>query len=401
MTTVAKKNPLDRFTVIFAALIGSALGALFYNILPMYLGMAQEYRQLSSGQIGVIGSVFFLGYNVITISAFYWIRRVDWRLIAAIATPISAVAMAAGAYTQSYALLLVSVFIAGGAFSTLYGLTATILSDTSNAARWYGLKIGIEALTGAVIFLTFPDLVIAEYGFNGFLLALAGVVVVLSPALFFIPAKGVKTQEEEMEEISGSKGGVTDKIAIFSILLATVFWFCGQTVMWSFVERLGNAGGHPVDAVGNVLAFSLLAALGGSIVATVLGDKFGTLSPFLVASIIYLIALPVLHGSAAFNLYFAGACMVMFSVGLGIPYCFTIAAELDNDGRYTVLVVPAIGIGAMVAPGVAGLLFAKDNSVPVLVFGAVVVLISIVLAVVSNRRGKSIAVTTQPAGDEA
>jgi len=28
-------------------------------------------------------------------------------------------------------------------------------------------------------------------------------------------------------------------------------------------------------------------------------------------------------------------------------------------------------------------------------------LISIILAVVSNRRGKSIAVTTQPAGDEA
>ena len=208
MTTVANKNPLDRFTVIFAALIGSALGALFYNILPMYLGMAQEYRQLSSGQIGVIGSVFFLGYNVITISAFYWIRRIDWRLIAAVATPIAAAAMAAGAYLQSYPMLLLSVFIAGGAFSTLYGLTATILGDTSNAARWYGLKIGLEALTGAVIFLTFPDLVIAEHGFNGFLLALAGVVVVLAPALFFIPAKGIKTQEEEMAEATGGKGGV-------------------------------------------------------------------------------------------------------------------------------------------------------------------------------------------------
>ena len=81
--------------------------------------------------------------------------------------------------------------------------------------------------------------------------------------------------------------------------------------------------------------------------------------------------------------------MVMFTVGFGIPYCFTITAELDKDGRYTVLVVPAIGIGAMVAPAMAGVLFDKDNSLPVLTFGAVVVIISIVLATVSNRLAKT------------
>jgi len=379
------KNPLDRFTVIFAALMGSALGALFYNVLPMYLGMAQEYRQLTSSQIGFIGSVFFLGYNVITISAFYWIRRFDWRLIAAVATPIAAIAMASGAYIQSYPMLLFSVFISGGAFSTIYGLTATILGDTSNAARWYGLKIGLEALTGAVIFLTFPDLVIAKYGFDGFLLSLAGVVVVLSLALPFLPARGIKTQEEELAESAGGKGGSTNKAAVFAILFATMFWFCGQTVMWSFVERLGNAGGHPGDAVGNVLAVSLLCALGGSILAAVIGEKIGTLAPFVIASGVFLLSLPILNNSGEFPFFFAGACMVMFSVGFGIPYCFTITAELDNDGRYIILVVPAIGIGAMVAPAMAGALFSKDNSVPVLVFGAVVVLISVVLAFYSSR----------------
>jgi hypothetical protein len=47
------------------------------------------------------------------------------------------------------------------------------------------------------------------------------------------------------------------------------------------------------------------------------------------------------------------------------------------------------------------LLFAKDNALPVLIFGAVVVLISIVLAVISNRRGKKVAAATQPAGEAA
>ena len=38
---------LDAPTTILAALVLSAVGALFYNMLPIYLGIAQDHQQLS------------------------------------------------------------------------------------------------------------------------------------------------------------------------------------------------------------------------------------------------------------------------------------------------------------------------------------------------------------------
>ncbi len=76
---------MDKPGIILSALIISAIGALFYNVMPMYLGAAQDYLQLDNNAIGFISSVFFLGFNAITISAFFWIRRWNSRIITLVA----------------------------------------------------------------------------------------------------------------------------------------------------------------------------------------------------------------------------------------------------------------------------------------------------------------------------
>lgn len=391
------KNAIDKPGVIIAALVGSALGALFYNVLPLYLGMAQEYRALSNQQIGFIGSLFFLGYNLVTISAFFWIRRFDWRLIGAISTPLAAVAMGAGAYVASYPMLLVSVFVAGGAFSTLYGLSATILGDSNNAARWFGAKVALESGSGAILFMLLPTFVIEDHGFNGLSLALAAVVLAFSPLLLMLPAKGTKNHEDDLAEGATAKSLDTPRAAIFVMLFAVVLWFCGQTVMWSFVERIGSTSGHTSGAVGMVLAASLVFSLLGAVVAAILGDRFGTLKPFVAACAVYFATLPVLAQSVDFAAYLSGACMLLFSAGMGVSYAFANVSALDNDGRYTILVVPAIGLGALIAPGIAGYLSSGGSYASMLLFGGTVVAIALVLALVAARSAESHHISLQEA----
>lgn len=365
------------------------MGALFYNLLPLYLGMAQEYRDLSNQEIGIIGSVFFLGFNLLTISAFFWIRRLNWRLIGAVASPIAVLALGAGAYLTSYSLLLISVFVAGGAFSTLYGLCATILGDSNNAARWFGAKIALESGSGAVLLMLLPALVIENHGFDGLSLALAGIVLVLSPLVFLLPPEGTKSPEDDLVDSPATKGLATPRAAIFLMLFAIVLWFCGQTVMWSFVERIGSSAGHAVSAVSTVLAFSLGFSLLGAMVATALGDRFGTLKPFLTACIIYLASLPILAQSAVFAAFFSGACILLFSAGMGVSYAFANISALDNDGRYTILVVPAIGLGALIAPGIAGFLSSDGSYTSMLFFGATAVSVAIVFALIAGRSARA------------
>ena len=38
----SSKNPMDATSVILSAIVISSMGALFYNLLPMYLGTAQD-----------------------------------------------------------------------------------------------------------------------------------------------------------------------------------------------------------------------------------------------------------------------------------------------------------------------------------------------------------------------
>ena len=53
---------MDRFAAIFSGVIISALGAMFYNLLPLFLGTAQDFRELSDQAVGILSSSFYVGF---------------------------------------------------------------------------------------------------------------------------------------------------------------------------------------------------------------------------------------------------------------------------------------------------------------------------------------------------
>ena len=145
------KNPMDRGQVILSAVVLSALGALFYNLMPLFLGVAQDYRGLDNRSIGLLSSMFFVGYTLTTSTAFFWIRRINWKTLTWLGLATGGLALLMGGYTQNHGLLMACIFIAGGAFSIVYGIGTTALADTSNPARWYGLKVSAAAMLGAIL----------------------------------------------------------------------------------------------------------------------------------------------------------------------------------------------------------------------------------------------------------
>ena len=157
---------MDRFAAIFSGVIISALGAMFYNLLPLFLGTAQDFRELSDQSVGILSSSFYVGFTLTTSTAYFWIRKFSWRTVTLVALALAAAALALAGFAHSYALMVAGIFISGGAFSALYGIGTTVLGDTSHPARWYGLKIASEAGLGVVLLLILPGAVIANWGFE-------------------------------------------------------------------------------------------------------------------------------------------------------------------------------------------------------------------------------------------
>ena len=371
-------------SVITSALVLSGIGALYYNMLPLYFGMAQDSRQLTNSQIGALGFAFFLGYNLLMISAFFWIRKVNWRLLTLVSLSVCIVSLCSGVWIHNYEYLFLSNVVAGAAFSALYGLGAIILGDTEDPARWYGAKIAFEAAIGAVLFLILPSTLIADRGFEGLIIGMVIAIILLSPMLLMVPSHGVKTEDYEAVELAETKAELP-RLTIWMTLIGTLLFFGSQTTIWAFIERIGSIMDFDLTAVGNLLSGTLLCALSGSIVATYLGSRFGNIKPLIFSGGLFLVAILGLSNANEFIFYAISSCLVMFSVGYGIPYAFSEIADLDCDGRYVVLAVPAIGIGAMLGPSTAGMLADGEDFSSVLLFGAVTIIIAVLL--LANARG--------------
>ena len=368
-------NSMDAATVIVAALVASAVGALFYNVLPLFLGSAQDYRGLDNRAIGFLSAAFFVGYNVMTIGAFFWIRRLRWGVVVAASMPVAALSLYASTHMESYVLLLLLTAVAGGAFAAIYAIGTTILGDTTNPARWYGIKIAAEALTGAILLLVLPTTAIARWGFEGAAIGIIVAMVFLSPFLFWMPAKGSKAAHEDVLPIDvpepAGRGNSLQSPCIWAAIVATLIFFSAASALWAFLERIGIHAGHDPAALGVLLSVTLVAALIGSITAAIIGEKFGVTKPFIAGTAGYLLALMLLNQAGDFGLYALGACGATFAIGFLLPLAITEVAKLDVDGRYVVLSVPAIGLGAMIGPAVGGVLTVSGNYTSLILLCAV------------------------------
>ena len=378
-------NPVDRKLVILSAVALSAVGAMFYNLLPLFLGVSQDYREMSDRGAGLLSSMYFAGHTLTTITAFFWIRLLNWKAVTSAALTVGSLALLFAGFSESQGLLMLYIFVAGGAFSAVYGIGTTVLADTSNPARWFGLKISAEATLGAILILLIPEFLISRYGFMGMMTGMVLAVILLAPLLAWLPSTGNKHPNHQRGKIEVMPHF---RLAMWSGLFAAMAFMFSATLVWTFLERMANAALFEFAMVGRILSLTLVFAVLGSLVAVMLGGRFGSSKPLGVATAIFLISLVLLSDSTSLMAYAIGACMLTFAIGLGITYVVTIVAELDTDGRYVVLTVPAIGIGVMIAPAAGGLLLVSGGFSAIFVVGGMTVVLSWLASYFALRKGE-------------
>jgi MFS family permease len=382
-------NPMDRIGVILSGIVISAIGFLFYNVLPLFLGTAQDFRELSDQAVGVLSSAFYVGFTLTTSTAFFWIRKFNWRKLSLFSIPAAAAAMVLAGFAGSYGLMLTGIFLAGCAFSALYGIGVTVLGDTSQPARWYGAKIASEAALGAILLLILPGAVIARWGFEGMMVAMAITMLVLTPLLLGLPSSGSKGADLDGHFQVENLPPVLHR-ALWLALAAVMIYVFSTTMIWAFVERIANDVGFDPVATGNVLSLTLVFAVAGSLLAMWMGERFGAGKPFAVASTLLLASFILLGRVSSLFDYGLAACVYTFSFGLGIPYAITIVAELDTDGRYVVLTVPAVGVGIMAAPALGGFLTGTYGYESILWVGGIAVAVALTVSSLALRTGMPI-----------
>ncbi len=362
----------------------SIVGAAFFNILPLYLGAAQDHFSLSITQTGYIGSTFFVGYTIATCLAYFWMPHVDWRKMTVFTLTLGSLAMVFTSLASSYNGLLFAIFIAGGSYATLYGVGTAMIGGLPNETRNFGWKIALEAIFGGALLVSLPILVLPHFGFAGLGIALLCIGVLALPFFRFMPSQAA--EKTHLLAATQSVGGTS----VWMLLVALVLFFSGETIAWSFVERVGDHHGYEAADIGTVLAVSLGFAVAGSLSEAYGAARIGHVLSLLIAGVTFFMALFCFYnlGTTTFTLFAVGACLANFSIGFGLPALVAICAHYDVTGKLVVLTVPAIGIGAVLGPALAGFAAQSGGFASMLILAGFIVGAAISLAILAIQQNR-------------
>lgn len=385
---MGEAHPADRPKTIAAAIAAAAIGVLMYNTLPLFLGQLQEGHGLTSSQTGLIGTAFFFGFNIAGLSAVLWIRRLAWRWTALATVPVIVATLLLSIVSDGFAELAALGALCGFASGVIYTIGSVIVGDTSNPERWYGVKVALESLAGTVLLLALPVTLIAWAGFGGTPWGMALLTIALLPLVLMLPANWSKPRYGEGASDADPHGGSTDIAALACAVMALLMVFAGASAIWAFAERMGKLSGFSDESVGALLGITLFSGIAGSLGVAAFGARLRGALPFLATIGLILGALALLSVKGSFALYTLGNCLYMIGWSAATPLASAEIARLDGDGRFTSLLVPAIGVGSMIGPGVAGWLLDVSGVFSVLGFAASSIAIAGGLLLVADLRSR-------------
>jgi predicted MFS family arabinose efflux permease len=355
-------------TIIAACLISTA-GAIVYLISPILLGSAMESLSLTSGQSGMMISVYFSGYTLITISALYWLPKINSRHVAFYSLVGFIAGLLGAAVSTSYAMIVTAMFISGTGAGMLFGLSIAIIAETDDPDRYYGVALASQLLLGSVLLFLGPSVLGPRWGLAGLFVGTAVFVGIMGLSLPWVPERLGKTKVQAINEQHN-----LPTIPVFIAIGALLIWFTGLSGLYAFIERIGVASGLDGLTIGTVLSFTVITGVSGALSAAFIANRFGKIRPHLVGAIGIFLAMYLLLWQPNIVKYAIAICFLTFSWNFWLAYLLGTIASVDFTGRYSVLTTAALGLGATFGPGIAGKLVEGATFSPLFVFSNLTIL---------------------------
>ena len=351
---------------------------MIFNILPVFLGKAAERFALGDSDVGWLGAIYLAGFGLSSVSASFWLRRVDRRALALAIYAVAGLLLLLGATVESYAWFAGLLFAIGCVLGALYTLSFVLAGEFRDATRAVGIKLGGEVALGALLLFVLPAFVYPSFGFGGMLAALALALLVLSPcALFAAPASEAAQPIAAVEGDSGDGGnGGGISAAALAALAALLVFTVGQSAVWSFAERVGARAGYGAAGIGAALSIAVLMGGLASFLAAFVSERFGRVKPMALSATVYVLSMLMFAFGEGFLLYAAAVNLFFFVWLFALPYLVSAITAADGSGRAASLVTACFAFGSMLGPATAGQLVQGEDFGLLYLAGAIFTMIA-------------------------
>jgi predicted MFS family arabinose efflux permease len=334
---------------VFAACLLSTAGAIVYLISPVLFGSAIESLGLTNSQAGLMLSVYFAGYTLITVSAVFWLQKSNARTIALLSTIVFVIGLLVAAAAPGYEALIAGMFLSGIGAGMLYGLSIAAIAESDDPDRYYGFALAAQLAFGSSLLFLGPSILGPKWGFSGILAGTVVFVVVMALPYRWLPERLAQGHEQP-----GRTQVASSVVPVFAGITALLIWFTGMSGLYAFVERIGADGGLDGVTIGTVLSLTVITGMSGALTAALIADRYGKIRPHIAAAAGTILAMLLLYAKPDLFRYAIAISVLTYSWNFWLAYFLGTVATADFTGRYSVLTTAALGLGATLGPGIAG-----------------------------------------------
>lgn len=376
---IIENNKTDRWTYQFSAMLLSALGIMSFLLQPVMLGSYAVVHQLGDTQLGMLAGIEILGTTLASLSGLFWINRVNWKKTAIFAIIVVALGYYLAGLCDDYNTLLVLRFSSGFlGHGVLFVLGYTYLGEHSQPERILGFALAVQMVMSSILLMLLPQLQLV-WLFEGMMSSMALLSLLALLAVPWFPVGGIKSGNHTLSGVF--TGASRPLLILFAIV---IFEICLAAV-WAFIETMGAHSGITMPEIGKALAIAGPLSATGCLLASVLSIRYGRAMPLVVTLLGIGASLFILGELRDLTSLYIGFFGLSFFWNFGMPYFFGILALLDDSGRLITLVPAAQGIGATVAPVLAGVLLTGNGYYIVNVISIVSAIIAVVAALAVVR----------------
>lgn len=315
---------MTRYTVP-AVVAASAVAIIVLMIGPVLVGAYVEVLGFTARDAGLLFSLDMLGLFLGAV-LLYLPFGGRCRSVAMVAVVLMVLGNALSGAASTVATLAVCRLLAGTGAGALMTLTMRVIGEMEDPDRVFGLWTCGQLALGATGLLVFPHLV-GAYGLSGAFLTIAGLSALLFPLLRHFPERtGHATTRPGVAAGRGAsrKGW---------LCLGGVFlYYSGQSGVWAYIERIGDAWALEPGFVANMLLAGLVSGIVGGAVAVILRDRAGSLRPVVMSVVLSGLAIALLITQGNGVRFGLASCLFNLGWYLFLPYSSALIARVDTGG---------------------------------------------------------------------
>jgi len=373
---------------VTAAILLSCAGIFMVFGMPFFVGGLISELGFTQAQANLISSAEIAGMALSSLLGAAWIGRFNWRHVALFALFAVLAGNIFSFYVENFQVLVATRFITGlVGHGTAFALGVAAIGNTSQPDRNFGFTIASQVAMGALTALIVPK-TIAIYGIAG-MCAPAAILAVV--AMAFIPRLATSGHAQTPDSNQSKRTGIL--ILPLLGLLVMIIWQMGVGPFFNNLVPYGISIELDPSDIGTALFLSTGLSIIGPLTASALANKINRNVPVCIALTAQLLIILSFQGDITWIGFTVRAILFQTAWNFTGPFLMGMIANLDESGRYSVL-IPASQLGGIaLGHAVIASLVQGSNLILVNYFCAGAIFLSIFLFVLVS--GKINKVKTQ------